>query len=530
MKLNYKQLPIKAHYFFFMAAMGPILPFLPVYGKQLGISALVMGSITSILPILFLIAKPAFGFLVDYFHTWRKTIFITLLTATSSCYICMYFLPVLPGPVLPDHKFNNVSCTSLPQCSQEDILRPELCTGVKNTMCHWTCTNTNFSVPIQFQAINEEVNFSSNTTCLINVNITSYCFNDTSCGISCDTFEENYCLYTSVTFWGFILLMSLGNIGFNVSNCISDAICFDVLGDNQMGYGRQRVWGTIGFGISALLAGSAVDNWSNGEIIKTYTPAFLLVFVFSFIDIFCCKKLDLPTMTGSANILKDVFQLLKLKPIIIFLCFATIAGILDSFIIYFLFWYLEDLAMATSHMREIKLIEGLIVAAETLGGEVIFFSMSGKILKKLGFGYTFTFCFVCYALRFGLISMALTPWWVIPIELFMQGPTYALCYTTIVAYASKVSPPGTSATVQGIVAGMDDGFGFAIGSLIGGILYKIFGGVVTLRIYSLLAAITAFAYLILYVLYLKDTTPDTKKNVEWKRPEEAQRDCAVAES
>ena len=140
--------------------------------------------------------------------------------------------------------------------------------------------------------------------------------------------------------------------------------------------------------------------------------------------------------------------------------------------------------MTTDCMREIKLIEGLIVAAETLGGEVIFFSLSGmlliylnvfvlsiflsiisktfsigKILKKLGFGYTFTFCFVCYALRLGLISLASTPWWVIPIELFMQGPTYALCYTTIVAYASKVAPPGTSATVQGIVAGMDDGFG-----------------------------------------------------------------------
>ena len=41
----------------------------------------------------------------------------------------------------------------------------------------------------------------------------------------------------------------------------------------------------------------------------------------------------------------------------------------------------------------------------------------------------------------------------------MQGPTYALCYTTIVAYASVVAPPGTSATVQGIVAGIDDGLG-----------------------------------------------------------------------
>lgn len=39
--------------------------------------------------------------------------------------------------------------------------------------------------------------------------------------------------------------------------------------------------------------------------------------------------------------------------------------------------YLEDLALATGYMNEIKLIEGLIVAAETLGGEVIFFSLSG---------------------------------------------------------------------------------------------------------------------------------------------------------
>lgn len=80
-------------------------------------------------------------------------------------------------------------------------------------------------------------------------------------------------------------------------------------------------------------------------------------------------------------------------------------------------------------------------------------------MKKFGYGYSFVFCFVCYALRLGLVSIAPNPWWVILIEFFMQGPTYALCYTTIVAFASTIAPPGTSATVQGIVAGMDDGFG-----------------------------------------------------------------------
>lgn len=70
-----------------------------------------------------------------------------------------------------------------------------------------------------------------------------------------------------------------------------------------------------------------------------------------------------------------------------------------------------------------------------------------------------TFCFLCYALRFGLISLAPNPWYIIFIELISQGPTYALCYTIIVGFASVIAPPGSSATVQGIFAGMDDGLG-----------------------------------------------------------------------
>lgn len=251
---------------FCVVAMGPILPFLPVYGKQLGVSTLVMGSITAILPILFLIAKPIFGFLVDYFYSWRKTIFIILLGATSISYICLYFLPVLPGPILPDHSFNNISCTSLSYCSSEvhfsfitnlnlkfcmyrslysfyiynvqimllnlfkNISRADSCSDTKKTICHWTCTDKNFSVPIQFQAVKGEASFSLNTTCLPDKNASSYCFAYANCNVTCDNFEDKYCLYTSLTFWMFIILMSLGNIGFNVGNSISDAICFDILG------------------------------------------------------------------------------------------------------------------------------------------------------------------------------------------------------------------------------------------------------------------------------------------------------------
>lgn len=110
----------------------------------------------------------------------------------------------------------------------------ESCNSTKDTTCHWICKDVNFSTRLSFHATKKETVISSNTTCLLNINETSLCqeniIKNYNCNVTCDNFEDNYCLYTSITFWGFVLLMSLGNIGFNVSNSISDAICFDVLG------------------------------------------------------------------------------------------------------------------------------------------------------------------------------------------------------------------------------------------------------------------------------------------------------------
>lgn len=81
-------------------------------------------------------------------------------------------------------------------------------------------------------------------------------------------------------------------------------------------------------------------------------------------------------MHAPKNVCKDLKKLFNTRHTIIFIVFATMAGIVDSFIIYFLFWYLEDLAVMTN-TTNIKLLEGLTVAAETLGAEIIFFYLSG---------------------------------------------------------------------------------------------------------------------------------------------------------
>ncbi|CAH1959220.1 unnamed protein product [Acanthoscelides obtectus] len=519
MRINRRLLPIKAHFFLFMGSLGPILPQLPVYGKELGISTVVMGTITGILPLLFLFAKPLFGMLVDVYRDYRKTIFMAIICIMVLSFALMNFIP--PESRM-DVYFSNVGNVLFENCTAQEFLEEQEC---NNQTLRVTCTSNCSTISTSY--LMSELKHSNSSQqyklcywtndSLITVNDSLNSICDMKCAK--DFENHNGCLYKSFTFWSFVILMYIGSIGFNVINSITDAICFDIIGE-EYDYGKQRVWGTIGWGLSALFAGYIVDLFSGTSI--TYTPAFIIMLVLSVFDLSACIKLKLPVMKAPENMFKEIKHLMNNRHVVIFITFAVFAGIVDSFIIYYLFWYVEDFAKQTG-TTNIKLLEGLILAAETLGGEVIFFSLAGKILKRFGHVHCFSMCFVNYALRYGLISVVPSPWWIVPIEFVFQGPTYAMTYTTIVEYANELAPPGTSATMQGIAAGMDDGFGYAIGSFIAGILYKYIGGRNTMHLFSVFGVLCSITHLVLHKTYLKNKEGLKKKeNVsEYKSPDEA---------
>lgn len=69
-------------------------------------------------------------------------------------------------------------------------------------------------------------------------NDTALAYNESISSIKCELGIDSSQLYKSWPFWAFVLLTCLGTIGFNVGNCISDAICFDVLGEILIFIGR----------------------------------------------------------------------------------------------------------------------------------------------------------------------------------------------------------------------------------------------------------------------------------------------------
>lgn len=60
---------------------------------------------------------------------------------------------------------------------------------------------------------------------------------------------------------------------------------------NEDQYGNQRMWGTIGYGITAFSAGYLIDYVSKETVSKNNTPAFVLLMFFISLDIIVCSRL-----------------------------------------------------------------------------------------------------------------------------------------------------------------------------------------------------------------------------------------------
>lgn len=79
-------------------------------------------------------------------------------------------------------------------------------------------------------------------------------------------------------FWMLFIALALSWVGMAVVVSVGDAICFDLLGDKHRLYGRQRLFGAVGWGIFSIIAGILVDSNSMYQSEKNYSVIFYLMF------------------------------------------------------------------------------------------------------------------------------------------------------------------------------------------------------------------------------------------------------------
>lgn len=73
-------------------------------------------------------------------------------------------------------------------------------------------------------------------------------------------------------------------------------------------------------------------------------------------------------------------------------------------------------------------------------------------MTRLGAHYVTSLVFFLYIFRLLGLSLAgyFCPVWMTLVVEVLNGPCYGLGYTAIVVYSARISPPGTSTTVQSI--------------------------------------------------------------------------------
>ncbi|CAL1299105.1 unnamed protein product [Larinioides sclopetarius] len=457
-------------------ALAGVIAFLSVYAQQLGITTDAIGIIFAAVSSLTVVSRPVLGSLADHFGK-LKLVLVCLVLMNIVADLGINFIPEPTSATTNSSlicyqnnsyliQFQDNSCEKKASlCDSNCIVKCYLCESINST-----CDDTTFSETILNGDL-RSAEFSATRSVKCVEQLLKDCYNTTTemCRELKDsddrgkTSENALLQLCTFSILAFIMYICMGSLA-----SLSDAACFSALGEKTEMYGKQRLWGTIGWGAFALLAGYLNQIATGSSTKYNYSAGFYMSVALFVIDLLVIPKLQLADTRTSKNIFRDVTALIIKPKIILFMCLAFFTGLFRGIASYYIFLYLRDLNAS-------QFVLGCASAILCFLGELPFFFLSGWIILKIGHMNTFIVSFAAYGARFLSYSYIKNPWWCLLIEA-LQGPCHGSLYAAMTGYATIVAPEGTEATVQGLASGVYEGLGVAAGCLLGGYGFKNLGG------------------------------------------------------
>ncbi|KAF2367427.1 Major facilitator superfamily associated domain [Trinorchestia longiramus] len=325
----------------------------------------------------------------------------------------------------------------------------------------------------------------------------------------CNAAAKEYSIWREPNFYAFILLMMGSMLMFSTANSISDAICLDCVGSDG-DYGSQRAWGSAGWAALGLASGATVDWWSTDDVTKDYAPAFLFTLVLGLADVMVSScTLKVPKLEQDTSVWHDLKPLLRRPVFLVFLFFVIMNGCFDGIVATYVFVLQEEIAAGTSAMQHMKLLQGLTIVAQS-GSEIPFMYICDRLTKKFNPENLTTVVYGLYGVRFfllGIIGLTGKVWLTLLVEL-LNGPCYGLGYTAIVVYAGRISPPGTSATVQSVTNICYEAIGYSIACLLGGVFIQLLGGAINYLMFCGVACLICVMHWITFSKFIVHSDTD----------------------
>ena len=257
-----------------------------------------------------------------------------------------------------------------------------------------------------------------------------------------------------------LLIAILLNIFLSPISPLADSATMFMLDDKKELYSRIRLGGTIGFGLTAPLAGALVQGYG----LKYAFWGCAILFVFSLI---ISQKLVYDQSTTDTPAISNVQALLKNPRWVLFLTLAFAAGTSMAAFNNYLYPYMKELGAVESTM-------GLAILVG-MGSEIPALFFCNRLIKRFKSYGLLVLTMVAIGLRMVLFAAVGTPILVLVIQL-LNGLTIPTMWVAGVSYADENAPPGMRTTAQGLFNAMFFGIGMAVGGFVGGPLLESMGG------------------------------------------------------
>ncbi len=260
------------------------------------------------------------------------------------------------------------------------------------------------------------------------------------------------------SFAGFFLVISLYAFFVSPISSLADSAVMSLLGERRDQYGRIRLWGTLGFGAVAPLAGELIGRYGLQWTFWGYAILMLA-------GLLIAIPIPFRQSRSGESFLGGMRSLFTNRLWMLFLVMVFIGGVGMATINNYLFVYMASLGASKSLMGL-----ALMVASAS---EISALFFGNQFLRRFGAHGLLIIAMTTVGLRLICYSLTTLPWVVLLIQL-LHGLTYAAILIVGVSYADQIAPPGMKATTQGMFGGTLMGFGAAAGGLLGGVLMEHF--------------------------------------------------------
>ncbi len=240
-----------------------------------------------------------------------------------------------------------------------------------------------------------------------------------------------------------------------------DSAVLDMVRRMGAHYGRQRLWGSIGFVLVTLVLGRYLT------VSDLRIPFLLHGILLGGVCAGLAFALPIGSRGQRISLLDGLRQLARKRSYLAFLGAMALLGIGNSCYVNFVGLY----------MLEVGGTEQMVAYAWAVNGmaEAPMMFLGGRWFARFQYSRLLQISFAMYVVVWGGMALAQAPWQVM-LAAFGNGICYGILWVAVVNYAGQSAPAGLSATAQALVGAAQSGIGWSIGAVMAGYLFDAAGG------------------------------------------------------